>query len=298
MIKTTIVIVNWNTGSLLSKCLKSIKNLPEQELIDHVYVIDNDSYDTSFEDAKKSVADWEGVTCTKLPKNIGFSAANNTVLEGLAGNTHVLLLNPDTEMHPGSLRTLVSELEKNPKAGIIGPKLLNPDGTLQPSVRSFPSFGVLLTFLLKVQSISAKLGLLNNYLQTQFDYSKTQVVDQVMGACFLIRNEAFAKIGILDSRFFVWFEEVDYCKRAKNAGWQTMYTPNGLVTHQKGASFHQVVGFRKTLPLISSVLTYAKKHLPFISVALLYAAIPLSLLLTIPAAIKHAMLRVSNKSRL
>lgn len=272
-----IIIVHWNTPDLLKKCLASLEALPEseKELIEKIVVVDNASREVPPE------------ATVNLPQNIGFAAANNIAWRQFSDNNHVLLLNPDTEVKPGAIAAMVRVLEEKPDVGIVGPKLLNPDGSLQGSVRPFPEF---LDFVFYM----VKLGrLVQSKQEKSYDYSQPGYVDQVMGAVFLIRNRTWGKIGLLDEKFFTLFEEVDYCKRARQAGWRTYYTPAGRVSHVRAASFNQLIGFKKTLPWLHSCLHYAKKHLGRPAWAALLLLTPLTLLLTIPASLKHLWVQKS-----
>lgn len=292
MPQVAIIIVNWNTGKLLARCLQALLELPEQDLISRVLIVDNASSDASMSQAETVIQHNQKFTFIRSSENLGFARANNIGMKrlGKENKDHILLLNPDTEMKPNSLRALMNALECNPAAGIIGPKLINADGSLQPSVRRFPTFSSLALLFLKLHHLFPTAN--------DFDYSQEQTVDQVMGACFLVRRQTLQTLGSLDNRFWVWFEEVDFCRRARAAHWQTLYTPTATVMHHGGASFHQLVGWRKTMPFIRSALVYAKKHLHLPSVIGLYMLVPLALALTVPASIFQFMMQQKNKTRL
>ncbi|MCH8748228.1 glycosyltransferase [Patescibacteria group bacterium] len=136
MTKVDVVIVNWNTGSLLAKCLASLSHLPERTLIGRVIVVDNNSSDDSIGQAE-ALASPLAITFFKLKENIGFARGNNVGIRKLTGQHHLLLLNPDTEVQPGALRELVEALGELSQAGIVGAKLLNSDRTDQSSVQIF-----------------------------------------------------------------------------------------------------------------------------------------------------------------
>ncbi len=310
-----IVIVNWNTGKLLKWCLAALNALPERSLISEIAVIDNASGDDSVAQAEQLQLEIP-LHITKSDTNRGFAQASNIGIRhlvetyakpgsspasagSLPGNQqHILLLNPDTEMKPGSLQAIVSALEKNPKAGIVGPKLLNTDGSLQPSVRRLPSFKILAMMFLKLHRLFPTNETWQTYMMSDFTYDKDEQVGQVMGAVFLIRHEVLSKIGLLDERFWIWFEEVDYCKRVQDAGWQVYFTPAGEVIHHGGASFTQLVGFSRSLPFLISSLHYSHKHLGFLATIVLVLLFPLALLLTIPASFLHARQKSVNKTRI
>lgn len=287
MEKMAIVIVNWNTGQLLSKCLESLSRLSEEEnlLVDEVIVVDNESHDNSIVAAEVTAGknmNNPAVRFVKLSKNAGFAKGNN---EGLAriyqrhgDYIHTLLLNPDTEVKEGALKELVRMLKQKPKAGIVGAKLLNPDGSLQASIRNFPSFKNLVLMMLKMGRL-ADFG--------SFDYSREQKVEQVMGAAFLIRDQVLKELGGLDEGFWVWYEEVDYCRQAAQRGWEVWYTPRAEIVHYGAVSFNQLVGWRKTVPWMRSLLHYAEKHLSGGQLLILRMMVPVTLVLSIPAGFWH-----------
>ncbi len=301
MQQISVIIVNWNTGSLLTQCLKSLASLPEQELIHHVVVIDNASKDTSIEQAK-DFAHEHGYAIFREKHNLGFAKANNLAWKYIKAHggkdDHILLLNPDTEVHPEALHSMAHTLERTPTIGIIGPKLLEATGELQPSVRSFPTFGVFIFLFLKLHRIFSFLPFWKQYMMSSFDYTKEQTVDQVMGAAFLVRNVVAESMGLLDESFWIWFEEVDFCKRAKEQGWDTVYTPKATVMHYGGTSFNQLVGLARTKPFLKSSLTYSKKHLGIIATSVLFLLYPFALLIAGMASFAHLKQKERNNIRL
>lgn len=272
--------------------------LPEQELLRSVIVIDNASSDDSMEQAETAAEGAKQFSFVRSGENLGFARANNIGIKRIGKETqdHILLLNPDTELTPGALKSLYNTLKQNPDVGVVGPKLLNSDGSLQESVRQLPSFVVLAGIFLKLHRLLPQDPVWQRYFMRNFDYTAAEKVPQVMGACFLIRREALEKVGLLDQRFWVWFEEVDFCKRAVNAGWDILYTPAASVIHYGGASFHQLTGWKKAWPFIRSSLVYATKHFSFIAAILLATIVPFATLLTIPAMFRHRALVKEVKS--
>jgi GT2 family glycosyltransferase len=289
--KIAIVIVNWNTGVLLANCVESLQKLPpaERALISSVWVIDNASADTSMAQAQAQAAKDQTLPITFITNkdNVGFARANNQAIKTImAGEpVHVLLLNPDTEVHAGALLAMIKALDQHKEVGIVGPRLLNPDGSLQGSVRPFPRFLDFVLYMFKLGRV------VQSRQERAHDYSVPGYADQVMGAVFLIRWEVLQKIGSLDDGFVILFEEVDFALRARQRGWRTYYTPAGTVMHVKAASFNQLVGLKRSLPWLKSSLRYARKHLAAWQVAILYVLVPISLILVLPASLKHAMLK-------
>lgn len=301
MQRVSIIIVNWNTGTLLAACLQSIAALPEKDVIRHVVVVDNASKDTSIDQATL-VADKHTFILLPQQKNLGFSKANNVAWEYIkqhdGADDHILLLNPDTEVRWGAIQAMLDALNRNPKVGIVGPKLLDASRQTQHSVRPFPSLSILMLLFLKMHLLFLNSSFWKTYMGSTINYTKEQTVDQVMGAAFLIRNSVLRQIGLLDEAFWIWFEEVDYCKRAKVAGWDTLYIPSAIVTHYGGVSFAQKVGIAKTKPLLDSALVYARKHLGLFSYGILMLLYPVALLIAFAASFAHMQQKVKNISRL
>lgn len=297
-----VIIVNWNTGQLLANCLESLARLPEKDLIREVIVVDNASSDRSMAFAKQVVSKTGNrprVRFIQNEENLGFAQANNIGLDrvvvGGPADSHVLLLNPDTAVKAGAILGLQKVLDGNEKIGIVGPKLINADGSLQPSVRRFPNGKVMALLLLKLNKIWPNNDTWKQYMARDFNYTKEQEVDQVMGAAFLIKDEVISDIGKLDEDFWIWFEEVDYCRRAKSQGWQVVYTPQAEVLHYGGVSFNQLVSFKKSLPWIRSMLKYSTKHLPKSTNIFLRMLLPLAIVVVLPASIKHLLIRKGSR---
>ncbi len=253
--KLSIIIVSWNVKNFLSKCLYSLYEYRKNLNIE-VIVVDNNSTDGSVEIIRNKFPDSK-IIANK--KNLGFAKANN---QGIAVSNAdlILLLNPDTEIMEGTLQKMVEFMQKNEKAGIAGCKHLNPDFTFQPSVRRFPNFLIILMLITKIAKIFPNNRLFLSYLAKDIDNSKNQQVDQVAGSFFLIKKKLIDQIENFDEKFFIWFEEVDMCKRAKNAGWQVWYVAQAQMIHHGGQSFKQQLLIRNQKNFLKSALYYLKKH--------------------------------------
>jgi GT2 family glycosyltransferase len=221
----SIVIVSYNTRDLLRKCLASLPAAaPGIEF--ETFVVDNASPDDS---AGMVCAEYPAVRLIANTDNAGFTRANNQALR-LASGRHALALNPDTEPEPGSLAILVRFLDEHPGAGACGPKLLNSDGSLQPNGRRFPTpwrefLGVSGLRRLNPAGFDRKL----EYGRDDFD--STCPVDVVSGACLMVRGETMARVGMLDERFFMFYEEYEWCWRIHRAGLEVYYVPASRVVH-------------------------------------------------------------------
>ncbi len=227
-----VIIVNFNSTDFLLQCLRSLYRVAGDVTL-RVIVQDNGS-----EDGIERVAEaFPDVELIENGRNLGFAAAvNQSLAESDA--PHVMLLNPDTIVGEGVFGTLISYLEENRDVGVTGPRILNMDGSVQGSARGFPTaltsiFGRKspLSALFPNNPVTAK-----NILTLKNDGKSPQVVDWVSGACMVVRKEAIDQVGPLDERFFVYWEDADWCKRMKQQGWKTVYLPTARVWHSVGQS--------------------------------------------------------------
>jgi GT2 family glycosyltransferase len=257
MLDLRIIIVTYKNRSTIERCLSSLTGACAGISWDAV-MIDNASMDGTAEAAINLRSSISSLSVIANSANRGFAAACNQGLSRFDAR-YVLLLNPDTVSPQGALAALVREADRHPRAGIIGPKLLNEDGTTQTSIRRFPSFWSQAGIALKLHNLFPSLPLFRRYFGSDIDLNREQGTDQVMGACFLIRRETILSIGGLDERYFAWFEEVDYCRTAKTAGWEVEYVPSVSVIHGGGHSFAQVFALKKQRIFNASLIAYAKK---------------------------------------
>jgi GT2 family glycosyltransferase len=252
--KLSIIIVSWNVKKDLANCLRSIgENSPNSQF--EIIVIDNASTDTTVESVKEYFPE---VVMIANSENRGFAAANNQGIERSHGE-YILLLNPDTIVRLGSLDTLISLIDKNEDVGICGPQLLNQDGTIQSSARCFPTFrGALYR-----HTIFRYLRIFKNeykkWLMKGFDHRTQTDVDQVMGAALMVRRSVIDHIGVMDERFFMYYEEVDLCYRIKQAGWRVVFVPQATITHLGGRSSGQIP-VEKQIMAMTSLLKFFRKH--------------------------------------
>ncbi len=251
----SVVIVNWNVKELLQKCLESVFQYQHSYRVE-VIVIDNASSDDSVEMIRGK---FPQVQLIENEKNIGFAAANNQGIK-MAKGRYIFALNPDTEIKENTFQVLIQTATEYPKAGMIGCKLLNPDNSTQNSVRRDPTTKALWQIALKIPKLIGNTNAIKNYLATDFNYQMEQEVEQIMGACMFIKKEMLNEIGLFDESFFIWFEEVDLCKRARNAGWNIIYTPKTHIVHYGGESFKQELTLKKQKMFFKSALIYLKKH--------------------------------------
>ncbi len=228
----SIVIVNYNTGKLLGSCLESVYAGANGTPFD-IWVVDNNSRDDSVEIVKSR---FPNVRLIENTSNLGFSRANNKVI-AQSQSEYILLLNPDTVIVDDAIERMVKFMNANPNVGISGCRVLNTDRTLQLACRrSIPTPKVAFYRLTGLSRLFPRHKTLAKYNLTYQDPNQTHEVDAVSGAFLLIRRKAVEDIGLLDERFFMYGEELDWCLRAKRAGWAVMYHPEAEIIHYKGES--------------------------------------------------------------
>ncbi len=240
-IDLSIVILNWNVAGLLADCLRSLPQAagrwwPRTEVI----VVDNASTDNSVGMVRRQ---FPHVRLIALPANVGFSEGNNMGIRASRGR-YIFLLNPDTVAHPGSIEALVECMQAHPEAGIAGPRLLNPDGTLQPSRRRFPTLATALVESTPLQQWFPGARILRRYYMLDVPDRGVHRVGWLSGAALMCRREALWQAGLLDPGYFMFSEELDLCRRVSDAGWAILYVPHALITHYGGQSTGQNVPAR------------------------------------------------------
>jgi GT2 family glycosyltransferase len=252
----SVVIVNWNAGRALDDCLASLYasapgGTPE------VLLVDNASTDGS---QARAAREYPGMKVLQNAENHGFARGANQGLERVVGEL-ILLLNPDAVLQPCTLSRLVDFMNEHPEAAVVGPRLLNPDGTVQGSARRDPSpwtglFGrdAPLTRLFPNNPISRReLPNLHHGGEAPLE------VDWISGACLLVRRAAYEQVGGLDERFFLFWEDADWCRRFRMVGWKVYYLPTAVGTHRVGVSRAQRP-MRSAVDFHRSAYHYYRKH--------------------------------------
>jgi GT2 family glycosyltransferase len=234
----SIVIVSWNVREDLRECLQSLlreegSRLESGEI--EIIIVDNASTDGT---AEMVNLEFPQVKLLVNSQNLGYTKANNIGINHSRGK-YILLLNPDTIVHQGALQALIDCAESHPEAGIIGAKLLNPDGSVQRSARSFPDIGAGLFRNTFLGRLFPNNPFVRRYLLTDFGYDEVREVDWVSGAAMLVRRDLIERIGGLDERFWAYCEDVDLCWRAWQAVYKVLFCPNAFITHKVGRSSDQ-----------------------------------------------------------
>ena len=233
----SIVIVSYNTCSLLVDCLGSLQGT---NVTTQVIVVDNASRDNSAETVREQ---FPQVLLLQNARNMGYASANNRGIRAATGR-YLLLLNPDTRVQEGALDLMVSFMDSHDKVGAVGLRLLNADGSLQPSGKSFPTLASALGELLPIP-IAWREQLRGPAIRR--DYGKICEVDEVSGAALGLRQSALDQVGLLDEDFFFLGEDIDLCWRLKKAGWQVSYLPTSSVIHYGGRSHKEASSYAISL---------------------------------------------------
>lgn len=260
VVDLAIVIVNYNVVNLLRRCLQTVfESLGDLHI--QVCVIDNNSPDDSVAMVRR---EFPQVAVIANTKNVGYSAANNQGLRLLGAlepqpPRYCLLLNPDTELTPTALRDAVAYLDAHPGVGVLGPKLLLPNGELDAACRrSFPTPEVSFYRMLGLSYLFPRSPRFGRYNLTYLDVDQLAAVDSVVGAFMLVRTAALQRVGLLDEQFWMYGEDLDWAKRIKDNGWQVVYNPQIVVLHVKRASSRQ--SRRARLEFYRAMLVFYCKH--------------------------------------
>lgn len=230
-------IVNWNTRDLLERCLTSLElAIAASTFRCQIMVADNASSDGS---AAMVQHNFPNVILIETGENLGFAGGHAFLFERSTARWHVLV-NSDVELLPGCLEAVAARMQADPDIGILGPQVRYPDGQIQASCRRFPTLLHQLIDASGINRLFKRHPFWNGYKMGDFDHQQARDVDQVMGSLFVIRRQVIDQIGGLDTAFFMYYEEVDYCLRAKQAGWRVFFEPAAAVVHVGGASADQV----------------------------------------------------------
>ena len=240
------IVVTHNAAAWIERSLESLAGTGAE-----VIVVDNASTDGT-----------PGLVREKFPdarvieqENKGFGAGNNAGMRAASGR-YYLLLNPDAWLTEGALDKLVAFADEHPEAAVVGPRLLNPDGSLQRSVRGYPSPWRIATEYFFLRKLGPRTHALNAFFGEQFDHESVREAEYLFGACLLVRREAVDEVGGFDEDFFLMSEEVDWCYRFREAGWKVLFYPGAEVFHVVGASLNP----RQFHAIVRGHLQFLRKH--------------------------------------
>jgi GT2 family glycosyltransferase len=224
MSDVSVVVVTFNSAQWIERCLESVRG---HETI----VVDHGSEDETLEIVRSRFPDARVIE----EENSGMGGGNNTGMR-LASGRYFLLLNSDAWAVEDAAERLATFADEQPEAAVVGPRLLNPDGSLQRSARAFPTLWRLATEYLFLRKLAPRSRLLNRFYEGDFDHDEAREVDWLFGACLLVRRDAADEVGLFDEDFFMFSEETDWCYRFRQAGWSVWFFPGAEVVHVGGAS--------------------------------------------------------------
>ncbi|HYF65051.1 MAG TPA: glycosyltransferase family 2 protein [Herpetosiphonaceae bacterium] len=286
-----IVILNYNSADVLRPCLESLRGQTFAGRVD-VWVVDNASADDSVAMVRR---DFPEVSLIAAERNDGFSAGNNLALRRILASDDppeaVLILNPDTVVPPDGLAGLARSLDERPAAGVIGPKLVLEDGSLDMACRrSFPSAEVALYRMTGLSRLFPRSRRFGRYNLTYLDPDQITEVDSVVGAAMLVRTGVIREVGMFDETFFMYGEDLDWCFRIKSYGWQVWYDPRVTILHYK-----RVSSTRRAVPSIrafyEAMRIFHRKHYESSTVA------PLNWLIYLGITLKEWQALARNRLR-
>jgi N-acetylglucosaminyl-diphospho-decaprenol L-rhamnosyltransferase len=231
----SVIIVSYNTRELLRGCLDSVFASLGPGLEYEVIVVDNASADGSTAMIRD---DFPQVRLLSNSQNRGFAASNNQAIRESSGR-YVILLNPDTVVRQRALERMIRVLDEGSGTGVVGPKLLFPDGSLQHSGFTFPTLAMVFLDFFPLHNRLLNTSLNGRYPRRLYDRGEAFPVDHPLGAALMARREVIDEVGLLDERFFMYCEEIDWCMRIKKAGWQIVCCPQAEVVHYVGRSTGQ-----------------------------------------------------------
>jgi GT2 family glycosyltransferase len=254
MVDVTVIIVSWNARSHLRNCLDSVHK-SGGSMIREVIVVDNASTDGSPEMVEENFSQ---VTLIRSKENLGFARANNLGMK-CASAAYFGLINSDVIVHPGCFESLVAFLDGHREVGLVGPKIFGSDGQLQRTCRRLPTLWNTFCRSLALDNLFCRWPLFSGREMRHWDQTSLAEVDVLNGCFWLARREAVDNVGGLDERFFFYAEDVDWCKRFRDAGWKVVFVPQATATHFGGGSSSNAP-LKYSVEMLRANLAYWKKH--------------------------------------
>jgi GT2 family glycosyltransferase len=253
----SIIIISTNEGRDLKSCLESIYSSMDESLSFEIYVVDNNCSDGTSEMVLKSFPD---VKLIINDNKMGFAYNNNIVIK--KSNTQfVLLLNPDTTVNIKRVKEMIDYCNDNPDVALCGPKLLNPDGSLQYNCRRFPTISAVLMRWASIDKYFPNNSILKKYMMKDVDHNKIINADWLLGAFLLIKREVFDQVGYFDEKFWpLYYEDVDLCYRIKKAKYKVVYYPAVEVIHSYHRESAKGIFNKMTLYHMKNIARFFFKH--------------------------------------
>ncbi len=250
----SVVVVGWNARRYLELCLESLEAAPPRRSME-VLVVDNASTDGT---AEMIETKFPWVKLLKSPENLGFSRGNNLAIRQCQGR-YIALVNPDVILLPGCLDALADFLDQHPKVGNVGPRVFNPDMTQQSTCRRFPTLWNNFCSATALATKFKNSRLFAGEHMWYFSHDRTLTVDVIVGCFSMIRRQTFDAVGLLDEKLFMYGDDVDWCRRCWNAGWQVVFYPGAQAIHDRGKTTAPYP-VRFALAQQTSVLYYWSKY--------------------------------------
>jgi GT2 family glycosyltransferase len=248
------IIVNYNCGQLIADTVASIVNAGDG-LSKEIIVVDNGSIDGSLENIASKFPD---VMIIHNTSNLGFARANNIGIKSSMGG-NVLLLNPDTEIIGDALKKMADFLATHPDAGVVGPKLLYPDGMLQLSSRTFYNLRTIILLRTFLGKIFRGSKLLSRHMMSEWDHDSVRKVDWMLAACLMFPRTVLEKTGLLNEAYKLYFEDVDICYRISQKGFGAYYLPEAVVIHHHQRESAKKIS-RKLFWHLQSMIMFFNEH--------------------------------------
>jgi GT2 family glycosyltransferase len=273
-VRLSVCIVNWNTHDDLRACLRALETHPYMRGEQEILVVDNASADGSADMVR---AEFPGVNLIANAANENYAHGTNQALAAATGDL-ILLLNPDVEVLPGALDRLAGALTADRKIGAVAARLMYPDGRTQPSVRGFPDPLPVLYDILGLARLFPKSRTFGAYRMTYFDYEQDGSAPQPMASCFMLTRQALEAVGPMDERFPLYFNDVDWCLRCRDAGLEILYLAGAKVLHGHGGTTRRVrkaAVWESHRALLRLYEKHYRKNTPRLLYALLTALITL-----------------------
>jgi GT2 family glycosyltransferase len=254
VLDVSVITVSWNAKGFLLCCLQSLRPAADQRRAE-IIVVDNASTDGSWEMVQERFPE---VTLIRNPTNLGFAKASNIGIRRSRGR-YVCLMNSDVESLNGCLDRLVAHLDQNPRLAIVGPRIVGSDGRVQRSCMGFPTLWNTLCAALALPSIFPRSALVGGWMLRHRSFDRLETVDILNGMFMVVRREALEEVGPLDEDFFIYGEDMDWCRRFWSAEWQVALCPDAQAIHYGGASSANAP-VRFYVEMNRSLLRYFQKH--------------------------------------
>ena len=255
----SVIIINWNTRELLRSCLNSVQT--DSQMMAEIIVVDNGSADGSQEMIRE---EYPEVVLIENKKNLGFARANNVGIKRMS-RKYACLVNSDVVILQGCMAALVHYMNENKEVGVVGPKVLWPNMTVQDSCRKYPTLWNNLCESMRLNMLFPKSDIFSSEHMMYFEHDRLMEVDGIVGCFMMIRKDVLDRVGLFDEQYFIYSEEIDLCKRIKEHGWRIIFNPEGEIIHYgRGSSSKEPLAF--ALEQQKSKIQYWKKHYSKLSV--------------------------------